>query len=406
MTKKILAIEYACEPNRGSEPGVGWNWSKIISETPGYEITVVTRANNKPVIDEYKKEHPELKVKFEYYDLPDWILKFKNKDKAIVFFFTLWQKGVIKFIKKNINLDDYDLIWDFNFGSLNLPVYTYKLKKNYIVGPVSTKKKVPSDYIKQTGPIQKTKYVLKQFIKEHLRLNPSSWKTLKRADKILLCNKIYREYLPVHQQEKAEVVFHNGIDVKEDVSFPVEEKKDTFKFIFAGRLIDSKNLDIAIKALKIIKDKGIDFSYKIVGDGPLRNKLIKLTEKLELENNIEFISRMKQSELFEEYLNNDYFLFPSILEISSTSVMEAMYFGLEPICFDIMGMNYVLDNAPVCKLPIKSPKDDIDQIVNCITELSQNKKVESKQELNEFAKKHYTWESREKDIRDILRKMV
>ena len=274
------------------------------------------------------------------------------------------------------------------------------------MGPVSTKKKIPSDYIKQTGLVQKTKYAIKQFLKEHLFLNPSSWKTLKRADKVLLCNEIYREYLPVHQQEKAEVVFHNGIDVKGNVSFPVKEKKDTFKFIFAGRLIDSKNLDIAIRALRIIKDKGIDFSYKIVGDGPLRNKLIKLTAKLGLENDIEFVSKMKQSELFEEYLNNDYFLFPSILEISSTSVMEAMYFGLKPICFDIMGMNFVLDDAPVCKLPIKSPKDDIDQIVNCIMGLAEKNESVNKQELNEFAKQNYLWSSKEKEIVDVVNRIT
>ena len=25
--KKILLSAYACEPNEGSEPGVGWNWA-------------------------------------------------------------------------------------------------------------------------------------------------------------------------------------------------------------------------------------------------------------------------------------------------------------------------------------------------------------------------------------------
>lgn len=404
--KKILAIEYACEPNKGSEPGVGWNWSKIISEVPGYDLTVVTRANNKPVIDEYKKEHPDFKVKFEYYDLPDWILRFKNKDKAIVLFFSLWQRGVIKFIKKNINLDDYDLVWDFNFGSLNLPVFTYKLKKEYIVGPVSTKKKIPNAYIRQTGLVQKIKYVIKQFFKEHLGLNPFAWKTMKRAEKIILCNEIYREYLPKDQQPKAEIVFHNGIDEKGAVSFGEDNlSKGPFKFIFAGRLIDSKNLEVAIRALKIVKDKGIDFTYTIVGDGPLGKKLKKLTTKLGLEDNIEFISRVKQSDLFKLYFENEYFLFPSILEISSTSMMEAIYFGLKPICFDIMGMDYVLKDAPVLKMKVTSPKNDIDQIANAILDLAKNRQPVDRQQLHDFARQNYMWSDREKDIRKILEKI-
>ncbi len=404
--KKILAIEYACEPNKGSEPGVGWNWSKIISETPGYSITVVTRANNKPGIDEYLKEHPDFKVKFEYYDLPKWILRFKNKDRAIIIFFTLWQRRVIKFIKKNINLDEFDFVWDFNFGSLNLPVYTYKLKKEYVVGPVSTKKKIPAAYIRQTGLGQKIKYVIKQFFKEHLRLNPKAWKTLKNAEKVILCNEIYREYLPKDQQEKAEVVFHNGIDEKGQVNFSEESKPwEHFNFIFAGRLIDSKNLEVALRALKIVKDNGIEFTYKIVGNGHLGKKLKRLTAKLGLQDDVQFIDRVDQKDLFKEYMSNDYFLFPSILEISSTSVMEAIYFGLKPICFDIMGMNYVLDDAPAHKMLVTSPKEDTNQIANCIINLAKNKEIVDKQELHDFAKKNYMWSVREKDIRDMLEKI-
>ena len=38
---KVLLSAYACEPNKGSEPGVGWNWAKHLAEK--YEIYVITR---------------------------------------------------------------------------------------------------------------------------------------------------------------------------------------------------------------------------------------------------------------------------------------------------------------------------------------------------------------------------
>jgi len=41
---KILISAYACEPNRGSEPGVGWNWVKYVANKA--EVCVVTRAND------------------------------------------------------------------------------------------------------------------------------------------------------------------------------------------------------------------------------------------------------------------------------------------------------------------------------------------------------------------------
>ena len=50
---KILLNVYACEPNRGSEPGVGWHWAIELSKDKNKEVHVLTRANNKGVIDKF-----------------------------------------------------------------------------------------------------------------------------------------------------------------------------------------------------------------------------------------------------------------------------------------------------------------------------------------------------------------
>ena len=51
----ILVSVYACEPNKGSEPGGGWNWVLELSRR-GYNIFVITRANNKENIESSKKK--------------------------------------------------------------------------------------------------------------------------------------------------------------------------------------------------------------------------------------------------------------------------------------------------------------------------------------------------------------
>ena len=121
---KILAIAYACEPCRGSEPGVGWNWLRQANMMEGVSISVITRANNQSVIEDYLLNNPDVnddKLDFYYYDLPQKVLKHKHGDKNIKLFYTLWQIGVLTYVKKYIQLDEYDIIWDFNFGSLSLP---------------------------------------------------------------------------------------------------------------------------------------------------------------------------------------------------------------------------------------------------------------------------------------------
>lgn len=54
---KILLSAYACEPNKGSEPGVGWGWATELAKH--HQVWVLTRDNNQPVIEEYLRLNRE-----------------------------------------------------------------------------------------------------------------------------------------------------------------------------------------------------------------------------------------------------------------------------------------------------------------------------------------------------------
>ena len=41
---RVLISAYACEPNKGSEPGVGWNWTLQMAKMD--EVYVITRSNS------------------------------------------------------------------------------------------------------------------------------------------------------------------------------------------------------------------------------------------------------------------------------------------------------------------------------------------------------------------------
>ena len=47
---RILVSAYACEPNKGSEPEVGWRWMiKLSGEYD--ELVIVTRSNNQENVE-------------------------------------------------------------------------------------------------------------------------------------------------------------------------------------------------------------------------------------------------------------------------------------------------------------------------------------------------------------------
>ena len=61
---KILISAYSCEPDKGSEPGVGWDYIRSMSKF--YDLVVLTRADKKEIIEKNKIKN----VDFHFVDLP------------------------------------------------------------------------------------------------------------------------------------------------------------------------------------------------------------------------------------------------------------------------------------------------------------------------------------------------
>ena len=89
---RVLISAYACEPNKGSEPGIGWNMTKQIARY--HEVWIITRANNRSVIEEDLKKKPLPNVHFCYYDLPFWCGFWKKAYGGLYLYYYLWQIGI------------------------------------------------------------------------------------------------------------------------------------------------------------------------------------------------------------------------------------------------------------------------------------------------------------------------
>ena len=56
---KIFVSAYACEPDLGSEIGVGWHWVLVMSKY--FELWVLTRERNQHTIERWIDKHPAYK---------------------------------------------------------------------------------------------------------------------------------------------------------------------------------------------------------------------------------------------------------------------------------------------------------------------------------------------------------
>src|SRR5947207_10282860 len=116
---KILLSAYACEPNRGSEPGVGWNWALALRER-GYDIHVLTRSNNRQAI-ELAQIPQDSRLTFHYYDLPQRLRFWKHWPGGIYLYYLLWQMGAFRVAKELHSTEQYSLVHHITFVSYRQP---------------------------------------------------------------------------------------------------------------------------------------------------------------------------------------------------------------------------------------------------------------------------------------------
>ena len=131
-------------------------------------------------------------------------------------------------------------------------------------------------------------------------------------------------------------------------------KKDEYVIGFVGRLNKVKGCEYLIKALPYLK-----FKYKVLitGDGPEKEKLEKLCKKLNVENNIIFLS---YREALEVYSILDCLIVPSIYESFGLSVIEAQACKIPVIASNLLSLNEIIEDGENGLL--FKQKDEIDLV--------------------------------------------
>lgn len=127
--------------------------------------------------------------------------------------------------------------------------------------------------------------------------------------------------------DKPIYTINNGINISQIKRIkPSSEKSD---IIFAGRLLSHKNVDKLINAVKILKRQNSKIKCLIIGNGPERENLENLVNKLDLSKNVIFYDFLeKDSQLYSLIKSSKVFVLPSTREGFGIVAIEAAACGV------------------------------------------------------------------------------
>lgn len=213
------------------------------------------------------------------------------------------------------------------------------------------------------------------FFKYMVHLRRLGIQILNEADKIVYLSEAYKsqtieKYVP--NRFKKEIlrkskVIPNGID---DFWFnnkgvAKERNHSEIKLLYVGAINKNKNILATIKAIEVLKKKGLNVTFTVVGeieDDSIYYELSKLSY-------VSYLKPVKKEKLIDIYRMNDVFIMPSITETFGLVYPEAMSQGLPVIYSSGQGFDGQFPDGLVgLRVNSKSVKEIADRICDVISD--------------------------------------
>jgi len=304
--KNVLILNYEYPP-LGGGAGVCTQEQALGLASVGYNITVVTAYYEGTLAEEKLDNLEVIRLKS----------KRQHKYKSSVSEMLSWMLCARKFLAVYCRSHHFDIcLSHFTFPG------------GYVARYIKKKFSIPYVVISHGHDIPW--FFPRQMFFYHLLLYVFIRRILIAARAVVVLNEDLKKkatsLLPETDKGKA-VVIVNGCKTK--YFSPAEGKDYTLmRILFAGRLVKQKDPMTFLKAIKILKDRGVKYQVEVIGNGRLLYKMKRYTEKYHLAENVIYRGWVSRDEMPVTYRSAHVFVQTSLAEAMSVAALEALSAGV------------------------------------------------------------------------------
>lgn len=225
-----------------------------------------------------------------------------------------------------------------------------------------------------------------------------------QAQTLLVANERTRRALPAGVRGTVIELVDNGVDLSvwQPVRATAKEQNPMVRFVYVGRLVDWKAVDLLLEAFQPVADQ-TNATLEIIGDGVLRSELEALTDKLGLAERVVFAGWLSQQECALKLQQSDALVLPSLLECGGAVVLEAMAMGLPVIATNWGGPADYLDQSSGILVDPTSSDAFVKGLTDAMLKLSQSPdlRLSMGRAGIERVRKYFDWERKVDRILEI-----
>jgi glycosyltransferase involved in cell wall biosynthesis len=394
---KVLLSAYACEPDKGSECAVGWNWALQVHRF--CDVWVLTQGEGREGIEESVASEALPRAQFVYMDLPPWTAFLKKLGWGTQIHYYLWQLAAY-FVGRRLHRKvGFDLVHHVTYGRYWMPSFLALLPVPFIWGPVGGGESAPPAFWWSLSPGGKFLELARDLARKIGEYDPfvrhaarkatialaTTDQTADRLKRIGVRNVIvHPQFGMTHEETQAFQLLPTRMDIP-------------FRFISIGRLIPMKGFHLALRAFARFQATYPACEYWIVSEGPEMKHLKALARKLGVENKVTFLGRLPTlQDVYGKLAECDVLVHPALHEAFGNVCLEALASGRPVICLDLGGPALQVTEETGIKVRAGNPNDAVEDLAKAMLRLAQDPELRIRmgEASRRRVREHFSWDSK------------
>ncbi len=364
----VLVSAYACNPARGGEEGIGFNWMHEWHHT-GHSVWCLTTPFGRPGLTAYVDHlgpEEQARMHIEYVQVPKLIDYLYRWQFGVYLHYIVWQFLAWRTARRLTQHVQFDLVHHASYGSLQMASWLWRLGRPMVLGPLGGGQHAPAAFKSYVPDWFKTETLRNAIAWLLTTFDPNVRKSVQQATLVLTTNTETADKVKELGGQRVQMFVDSGLPAGFlPAEFPVRPQGEVLRILWLGRLVTRKALPLVLEALGQVNPR-VPFHLTIVGDGVLGAQLPDLIRHNGLEGRVTWTGTLPWTEVHAMYLSHDVFMFASLRDSFAMQLLEAMGAGLPIITLDHQGARDFIPAAAALKAPVTTPAETVAALARAV----------------------------------------
>ncbi|MDE6137725.1 MAG: glycosyltransferase family 4 protein [Muribaculaceae bacterium] len=396
----VLINAYAISPNWGSEQGMGWNWVTNLAKY--CHLDVITEGEWRDLIEDALNDLPQKdNLTFHYLPVSDNVRRmcWNQGDWRFYWHYESWQRRALDKAREICANKHIDILHQLNMIGFREPGYLWKIDGiPFIWGPIGGMELMPMAYLQGAPLKQRLFNRLKNCINKYQYTHSARVKSaIERSSALISAVKGVKDVISdIHHRESV-LINETGVEINSSLKKRVSTQGQPLRIIWVGKFDFRKQLPIALRSIIALNRRDVEFHICGSGSEETIAEMKRIAEEGGISAQCHWHGNVINSEVKCMMADSDLMFFTSIMEATSTVVLEAISVGLPVLCFNTCGFGPIVKDFAGITIELSDPNKSVQDFAIELRKVYENRNLLNEISSNIIAQREsLTWDSKAK----------